>query len=149
MIISMGSDHGGFELRKALKEILIKEGFTVIDHGPFTAESVDYPDYAALVAKDIIEKKADFGVLMCTTGIGVSISANKFHGIRAAKVDCDDEAEFSRKHNNANIICFGGKYQTPYMANRLTNVFINTPYDGGRHERRLKKIEELEKENCR
>lgn len=147
MIISMGSDHGGLELRKALKEKLIQEGYTVIDHGTDTNESVDYPDYAAMVAKDIIEKKADFGVLMCTTGIGVSISANKFHGIRAAKVDCDDEAEFSRRHNNANIICFGGKYQTPYMADRLTNVFIKTPYDGGRHDRRLGKIAEQEK--CR
>lgn len=140
----MGSDHGGYELRKALKEKLIKEGITVIDHGPNTPESVDYPDYAGFVAKDIIDKKADFGVLMCTTGIGVSISANKFHGIRAAVVNCDDAAEFSRRHNNANIICFGGKYQTPYMADRLTNVFIHTPYDGGRHDQRLRKIEEQE-----
>ncbi|PWU04675.1 MAG: ribose 5-phosphate isomerase B [Verrucomicrobia bacterium] len=144
MIISMGSDHGGFELRKALKEKLIQEGITIIDHGPFTHERVDYPDYAALVAKDIIEKKADFGIRMCTTGIGVSISANKFHGIRAAKVDTDDEAEFSRRHNNANIICFGGKYHTPYMADRLTNVFIKTPYEGGRHDQRLHKITEIE-----
>lgn len=144
MIISLGSDHGGVELRKALKEQLIKDGLTVIDHGTMTNESVDYPDYAAMVSKDIIEKKADFGVLMCTSGIGVSISANKFHGIRAAKVDTDDEAEFSRRHNNANIICFGGKYQTPYIAHRLTNVFIKTAYEGGRHDKRLRKIEEQE-----
>lgn len=140
----MGSDHGGFELRKALKEKLVQSGITVIDHGPFTSESVDYPEYAALVAKDIIDKKADFGVLMCTTGIGVSISANKFHGIRAAVVYSDDGAEFSRRHNNANIICFGGKYQTPYMADRFTKIFINTAYDGGRHDQRLLEIEAQE-----
>lgn len=146
MIISMGSDHGGYELRKALKEKLIESGITVIDHGPFTPESVDYPLYAEMVAKDIVEKKADYGVLMCTTGIGVSISANKFHGVRAAVVNCDDAAEFSRRHNNANIICFGGKYQTAYMADRLTKIFISTKFDGGeRHERRLHEIAEFEK----
>lgn len=144
MIISMGSDHGGFELRKALKEKLIQSGITVIDHGPDSLDPVDYPDYAALVAKDVIDKKANFGVLMCTTGVGVSISANKFHGIRAALVCCDDAAEFSRRHNNANIICFGGKYQTPYIAERLTKIFINTAYEGGRHDKRLHKIEEQE-----
>lgn len=147
MIISMGSDHGGRELREALKGRLEKLGVTVIDHGSFGEESVDYPDYAAYVARDIIDKKADFGVLMCTTGIGVSISANKFHGIRAAVVCCDDAAEYSRRHNNANIICFGGKYQTPYLAERWTKIFINTAYEGGRHDRRLSKITELEKEN--
>lgn len=140
MIISMGSDHGGFELREALKKRLELAGLTVIDHGPFTQDSVDYPDYAALVAKDVIDKKANFGVLMCTTGIGVSISANKFHGIRAALVSCDDAAEFSRRHNNANIICFGGKYQTPYLAERFTKIFIHTQFEGGRHEQRIKKI---------
>lgn len=140
----MGSDHGGRELREALKERLQNSGITIIDHGPFNADSVDYPDYAALVAKDIIDKKADFGVLMCTTGIGVSISANKFHGIRAAVVCCDDAAEFSRRHNNANIICFGGKYQTPYIAERLTKIFINTQFEGGRHDRRINKITEQE-----
>lgn len=140
----MGSDHGGRELREALKAKLQDSGITIIDHGSFTKESVDYPDYAALVAKDVINKKAEFGILICTTGIGVSISANKFHGIRAAVVCCDDAAEFSRRHNNANIICFGGKYQTPYLAERLTKIFINTPYDGGRHDQRLTKITELE-----
>ncbi len=140
----MGSDHGGRELREALKARLQNSGITIIDHGSFTKDSVDYPDYAALVAKDVINKKAEFGILMCTTGIGVSISANKFHGIRAAVVCCDDAAEFSRRHNNANIICFGGKYQTPYLAERLTKIFINTPYDGGRHDQRLTKITELE-----
>lgn len=144
MIVSMGSDHGGRELREALKARLQNSGITIIDHGSFTKDSVDYPDYAALVAKDVINKKAEFGILMCTTGIGVSISANKFHGIRAAVVCCDDAAEFSRRHNNANIICFGGKYQTPYLAERLTKIFINTPYDGGRHDQRLTKITELE-----
>lgn len=140
----MGSDHGGRELREALKERLQESGITVIDHGTFDAGSVDYPDYAGLVAKDIIEKKADFGVLMCTTGIGVSISANKFHGIRAAVVCCDDAAEFSRRHNNANIICFGGKYQTPYLAERFTKIFINTKYDEGRHDQRIEKITKQE-----
>lgn len=140
----MGSDHGGRELREALKARLEESGITIIDHGTFTSDSVDYPDYAGLVAKDIINKKADFGVLVCTTGIGVSISANKFHGIRAAVVCCDDAAEFSRRHNNANIICFGGKYQTPYLAERFTKIFINTKYDGGRHDQRIKKITEQE-----
>lgn len=146
IIISMGSDHGGRELREALKKKLEDADITIIDHGSFTEDSVDYPDYAALVAKDIINNQADFGVLMCTTGIGVSISANKIHGIRAAVVNCDDAAEFSRRHNNANIICFGGKYQTPYLAERWTKIFIDTPYDGGRHDQRLNKITKLENE---
>lgn len=145
MTISMGSDHGGRELRDGLKKRLEHSGFTVIDHGTFTPDSVDYPDYAAMVAKDVLDKKADFGVLMCTTGIGVSISANKFSGIRAAVVSSDDAAEFARRHNNANIICFGGKYQTPYMAERFTKIFVNTPYEGGRHDQRLQKIANFEK----
>ena len=139
----MGSDHGGLELRKALKEKLIEEGHTVIDHGTNTKDSVDYPDYAAMVAKDIIEKKADFGVLMCTTGIGVSISANKFHGVRAAKVDCDDEAEFSRRHNNANVLVLGGRMINHEYALKITELWLNTPFDGGRHLRRVDKIHQL------
>lgn len=144
MKISIGADHGAIHLREAIAAFLKEEGHEVIDHGTFSAESVDYPDFAALVGQDVVSAKADYGVLLCTSGIGISISANKIHGIRAALVHNEDGAEFSRRHNNANIICFGQKYQTPYLATRYLKIFLQTPFDGGRHERRVEKISQIE-----
>jgi ribose 5-phosphate isomerase B len=101
---------------------------------------VDYPDFAIAVARDVAGGAAERGVVVCTTGIGVSIAANKVHGVRAAICFNEDGAEFCRRHNNANVIAFGQKYITPYMANKLLAIFLATPFDGGRHERRVDKI---------
>lgn len=139
--LSIGSDHGGFELRKALIQCLEKDpNLKIIDQGTHSTDSVDYPDYAFAVSQDVVSGKADYGVLMCTTGIGISIAANKINGIRAAVVHNFDGAEFSRRHNNANIICFGGKYDTVYMAEKMVKLFINSTFDGDRHKRRIDKI---------
>jgi len=144
MKISIGSDHGGVDLKDALKVSIQAWGHEVTDHGCQGCASVDYPDFAEAVGKDLQSKTADFGVLICTTGIGICISANKMDGIRAALPHNEDGARFSRLHNNANVICFGGKYHTPYMATRLTKIFLSTDFEGGRHERRVQKISGLE-----
>jgi ribose 5-phosphate isomerase B len=149
MKISLGSDHGGVDLKNAVLQVLRDMGHEVIDRGAFDHQRVDYPDYGKAVATDVAGGEADFGVLVCTTGIGISISANKVRGIRAAVVSNEDGAEFSRRHNNANIICFGQKYQTPYEAAKFTRIFLETPYDGGRHQIRLDKISAIEAENER
>jgi len=141
MKISIGNDHAGTGLRHPLIEHLEAEGHTLIDHGTKDHESVDYPDFAQTVGHDVASGKADFGVLICSTGIGMSISANKVKGIRAALVYNEDAAEFSRKHNNANVICMGKKYQDGDSACKLVDIFLKTSFEGGRHERRVEKIE--------
>ncbi|WP_309399291.1 ribose 5-phosphate isomerase B [Cerasicoccus maritimus] len=147
MKISIGSDHGGYDLKTALVATLQEDGHEVIDRGANGHDSVDYPDFGEAVAKDVTSRAADYGVLICTTGIGISISANKVHGIRAAVCHNEDAAEFCRLHNNANIICFGQKYDTPYMASKMTRIFLATEFSGGeRHERRLNKITAIEDE---
>ncbi|MEM8549970.1 MAG: ribose 5-phosphate isomerase B [Verrucomicrobiota bacterium] len=140
MIVSLGADHGGVDLKNAVIHALNEMGHEIVDRGTYDHERVDYPDYGRAVAEDVAEERADFGVLVCTSGIGISISANKVHGIRAAVVYNEDGAEFSRRHNDANIICFGQKYQTPYEAAKFVHIFLNTQYEGGRHERRIAKI---------
>lgn len=141
MKISIGSDHGAVDLKDQLAGFLRELGHEVIDRGTHGHESVDYPDFAAAVSADVSSGTAQFGVLMCTTGIGISISANKIPGIRAALVHNEDGARFSRLHNDANIICFGAKYDTPYMAKRFLEIFLSTPFEGGRHQRRVDKME--------
>jgi len=143
MIISLGMDHGGLPLREAIIKYLKQNHHEVIDHGTFTPDSVDYPDFAQLVAEDIAQKKADFGILACTTGIGRCISANKIKGVRAILVQNDDNALFSRLHNNANIICLGGKYQDGSLATHFIDIFLKTGFEGGRHERRVLKMENI------
>ena len=140
MKISFGNDHAGTGLRHPLIEHLETQGHTIIDHGTDDHASVDYPDFAQAVGHDVASGKADFGILICSTGIGMSISANKVKGIRAALVYNEDAAEFSRKHNNANVICMGKKYQDNETASKLVDIFLNTAFEGGRHERRVEKI---------
>ena len=141
MIISAGADHGGFELKDKLVAMLRKEGYEVIDNGTNSPDSVDYPDFAKSVARDILEKKADFGLLVCGSGIGISIAANRFKGIRAALVTNDDYARLSRQHNNANIIALGGRFTSYEDAEKWLKIFLSTPFEGGRHERRIEKID--------
>lgn len=143
MIISAGADHGGFELKDKLVAMLRKEGYEVIDNGTNSPDSVDYPDFAQAVAHDILEKRADFGLLVCGSGIGISIAANRFKGIRAALVTNDDYARLSRQHNNANIIALGGRFTSYEDAEKWLKIFLSTPFEGGRHERRIEKIDNI------
>lgn len=145
MRVSIGADHGGLLLRESIIKYLADSGYEITDHGTKNKESVDYPDYAKIVGEDITSGKSDFGVLVCTSGIGMSISANKIPGIRAALIYNEDAAEYARRHNNANIICVGEKYVTPYIGAKCVKTFLETPFEGGRHEKRLKKIENQEK----
>jgi len=145
MNISLGADHAGVDLKDLLAQALRAAGHDVVDRGTHGNESVDYPDFAVAVANDVASGTSDRGVLVCSTGIGISIAANKIHKVRAALVHNEDGAEFCRRHNNANIICFGQKYITPYMAAKMALIFLNTPFDGGRHERRVEKIAQEEK----
>ncbi len=140
MKISIGCDHGGFSLKEELKVALIEKNVEVIDQGTYNLDSVDYPLFAEKVSKDVQSKVSDFGLLICTTGIGMCISANKFKGIRAALVNNLDSATLTRKHNNSNIICLGAKYTNISDALDLVYTFINTEFEGGRHERRVEII---------
>jgi len=141
MKISLASDHAGFEQKELLKTFLIKEGYEVSDRGSQNDDRVDYPDYAFLVAHDVAEGVADRGVLVCGTGIGMAIAANKVAGIRAANIITPEFAELSREHNDANVICLSGRFVAPEINLLILKLFLNTAFAGERHEERVKKIE--------
>lgn len=141
MKISIGSDHGGYTLKKQVVEYLLENNYEVADYGCSGLESCDYPVFAKKVAKDVSLGQADFGILICTTGIGMSICANKFKNVRAALVTNIESAHLTRQHNNSNVICMGAKF-TPYeQAIEYVNAFINEKFEGGRHQRRVDQIE--------
>jgi ribose 5-phosphate isomerase B len=148
MKISIGFDHGALPLRQALLEHLRAGGHELIDHGTDSPDSVDYPDYAKQVCTDVTEERAEVGILCCTTGIGMSMAANKFKGIRAAFVQHEDEAALTRQHNNANVMCLGALHTTPYEACRLADTFLGSTFEGGRHQRRVGKFMEWEGNSC-
>ena len=139
--VAIGADHGGFELKEALKKYLRERGVSFNDFGTHGTTSVDYPDYALLVANTVAEQKAEVGLLVCTTGIGMSITANKVPGIRAAMVTDAESALLTRKHNDANVLCLSGKFTSPDLAKQILDNFLNTEFEGGRHERRVHKME--------
>lgn len=141
LTLSFGSDHGGLALRRDLIAALKAKGHTIIDRGTETAASCDYPDYAQAVGADVVTGRARFGILVCTTGIGISIAANKVEGIRAALVQSADAAEMSRRHNDANVLCFGAKYVNLSTALACVDAFLTAPFEGGRHIGRVDKIE--------
>ncbi|MDR2429441.1 MAG: ribose 5-phosphate isomerase B [Puniceicoccales bacterium] len=142
MKISLASDHAGYRLKEAIAAHLRAQGHDIQDHGPHDEKAVDYPDSALAVATGIRDGAAPFGILVCSTGIGISIAANKHPGIRAALCMNEDMAEYSRRHNNANILCLGQKYTTPDMAEKYIALFLSTPFDAGeRHQRRISKID--------
>ncbi|RKX54622.1 MAG: ribose 5-phosphate isomerase B [Thermotoga sp.] len=143
MRISMGSDHAGYELKEKLKKMLENEGYEILDRGCYGEESVDYPDYAKLVSEDILNGLADRGILICGTGIGMSMSANKYKKIRAALCLYPKMAELARKHNDANILVLGGRLISPAMAKWITDTFLKTRFEGGRHAKRVRKMESL------
>ncbi len=138
--ISISSDHAGFKLKESIKNFLIKKKFFVLDLGPRDDRSVDYPDYAKKLAKNIISKKSDTGILVCGSGIGMAMSANRFKKIRAAVCYNEKSTKLSRSHNNANIIAIGSRLTNKNLALKLVMIFLKTKFDGGRHKRRTNKI---------
>jgi len=145
MKISVGADHAGFALKEYLRDVLAKLGHEVFDHGTHTTTSVDYPDYAAVVARDVANGSAERGILVCASGVGMSIAANKINGIRAALGTSPEAVSFTRLHNNANVLTLGARYTEPAAADELVRIFLETAFDGGRHERRVEKIAQLER----
>ena len=141
MKIVIGNDHAGVDLKNKVKEELRKKGHEVINVGTDTLDSVDYPDIAVLASEKVLSGEAQFGVLICGTGIGISISANKIKGIRAALADNEFTAKLSRLHNDANIIALGARVLGDSLAIACVETFINTEFEGGRHARRVGKIE--------
>lgn len=146
MKIALGADHAGYELKDQIKQHLEQKGVDVRDEGTSSPESVDYPDYASAVAHDVSQQHADLGILVCGSGIGMAIAANKVHGIRAAKVDTEYEAQMSREHNNANVLTLGARIVKPEEALRIVDTWLATQFAGGRHERRVEKIAAIEQE---
>ncbi|MGB9749276.1 MAG: ribose 5-phosphate isomerase B [Caldisericia bacterium] len=146
MKIAIGSDHAGFELKEDLKKSFSQE-FDIIDVGTNSTESVDYPDFAKKVCDIILKKDADFGILICGTGIGMSITANKFKGIYAALCYDTNTANLARSHNNANVICLGGRTTKLNDAIEIVKTFLGSSFEGGRHERRFGKINDIENTN--
>ncbi|HSW50013.1 MAG TPA: ribose 5-phosphate isomerase B [Bryobacteraceae bacterium] len=144
MRIAIGSDHAGFTLKEYLRDALTRQGHQVTDYGPSGPESVDYPDYAAPVARDVASAKADRGVLVCYTGVGMSIAANKIPGVRAALGTCVEEVRLVRGHNDANVLTIGAKFTQPAEAAAMVHEFLQTEFEGGRHARRTGKITALE-----
>jgi RpiB/LacA/LacB family sugar-phosphate isomerase len=139
--IAIGADHGGYELKETLKQHLKQRGVSVADLGATSSESSDYPDYAQAVAQSVASHRARLGVLICTTGVGMSIAANKVPGVRAALVGDAATAALARQHNDANVICLAGKTTPPEEARRIVDAFLDARFEGGRHERRVKKME--------
>ncbi len=144
MRIWIGGDHAGFELKERVKTLLEQRQHAVTDMGSSIGESVDYPDYAAAVAQAVSSGEADRGVLVCGTGIGMSIAANKFAKVRAAVCHDVETARLSRQHNNANVLAIGSRVLDPELALAIVQEWINTTFEGGRHARRLQKITALE-----
>jgi len=145
MILAIATDHAAVELKKFLMENLGAQ-LSFLDLGPNTVDSVDYPDYAEKLCRAILEKKADAGILICGSGIGMSIAANKFHGIRAALVEDVERAKLSREHNDANVLCLAARFLSPETALKIVEAWVATPFSNApRHLGRIQKITALEK----
>ena len=138
--ICISSDHAGYEIKEFIKEQLIKSKISTIDLGPFLKKSVDYPDYAKKVSNRVSKKKSEIGILVCGSGTGMAISANKTKGIRAAVGYNFKSTQLSRQHNNANIICIGSRLTKKRNIKKIVSIFLRTKFEGGRHKRRIKKI---------
>ena len=138
--ISISSDHAGFNLKEIIKKNLIRKKVKIIDLGPKTDKSVDYPDFAKRVARNILSKKSNIGILICGSGTGMAMSANKFKKIRAAVCYNKASTRLSRLHNNANILALGSRLTNKSNALKLVNIFLRTKFEGGRHLRRIKKV---------
>lgn len=144
MKIALGCDHGGLEHKNAIGEFLKERGFEVVDFGIYEQVSVDYPDIAKKLCESILKGETERGILVCGTGIGMSIAANKYKGIRAAACSEHFSAKFTRLHNNSNVLCLGGRVIGVGTAIELAEIFVNTEFEGGRHQKRVDKITEIE-----
>ena len=142
MKIAIGSDHAGFYLKEDIKKYLDEKNIEVIDMGPFDDKRVDYPDYGHAVGHEVIDNNLDFGIVMCGSGIGISISSNKVKGIRAAHCSEPYSAKLARRHNDANVLAMGARLIGHDMAIEIVEAFLNEKFEGGRHISRVKKIEE-------
>ncbi|MEG2677041.1 MAG: ribose 5-phosphate isomerase B [Oscillospiraceae bacterium] len=143
-MIAIGSDHGGFELKQEIMKHLSETGVDFKDYGTYDTKSCDYPDYAEKVCSAVVGSEAKYGILICGTGIGISIAANKINGIRAALCSDCFSAKYTRRHNDANVICFGGRTIGAGLACELVDVFLANEFEGGRHQTRIDKIAALE-----
>jgi len=144
MKIAIAADHAGFSLKEKLRRRLAEEGHEIVDFGPSSEDSVDYPDYAQPVARDVAQGRSDRGILVCSTGIGMAMAANKIAGVRAAPAQSEDEVRLTREHNDANVLTLGAKYLDEQHAADLVHIFLDTQFSGGRHARRVAKIAQLE-----
>jgi len=145
MKIAIGADHAGFSLKEKLRHQLTGEGHEVVDYGAASDASCDYPDFAQPVAREVAGGRSDRGILVCSTGIGMAMAANKVDGVRAAPAMNADEVHLTREHNDANVLTIGAKYLDEEQALHLVHVFLETQFAGGRHARRIAKIAQLEK----
>jgi ribose 5-phosphate isomerase B len=141
MKLAIGADHAGYDYKEQLKKYLLDKGFEVADKGTYSAESVDYPDFAHPVANAVVNKEVDAGILICGSANGVAITANKHQGIRAAICWTNEVAELARKHNNANIICIPSRFANIELTKSMIDIFMKTEFEKGRHERRVEKID--------
>ena len=139
--IFITSDHAGYDLKEILKEYLNNKEYNVIDLGPSSTDSVSYVSYGKKLAKEVTAEKKSFGIIICGTGIGISISANKVKGARAALCHNEEYAKLSRQHNDANIISLGARFTAPYHAKNIVDVFLNTKFESGRHKSRVEEID--------
>jgi ribose 5-phosphate isomerase B len=144
MRIAIGTDHRGFSLHTNLVDLLHRLGHEVEDIGTFTPDAIDYPDVAAQVAGKVSRGEVDRGILVCGTGLGMCIAANKFHGVRAAPCHDDITAELSRRHNDSNVLCLSADLLGERLIDRMIEIWLAAPFDGGRHMRRVQKITDLE-----
>ena len=149
MKIAIGADHAGYELKEKIKQRLVQQGVQVTDEGTVSNESVDYPDFARKVGEDVAGKRADLGLLVCGSGIGMAIAANKVPGVRAANVSSEVEAQLSREHNDANVLAIGARILDENKAWAIVDKWLHTPFAGGRHQRRVDKIGEIEREEIK
>ncbi len=145
MKISLASDHGAYELKERLKAHMAEQGHEVLDQGTYGPESCDYPDFGRAAARLVSDGTCDRGVVLCTTGIGMSMVANKVEGVRCALCHEPLSAEMTRRHNDANVLAMGAGMVGPELARRILDVFLTTPFDGGRHQRRVDKMMEEER----
>lgn len=147
MKIAIGCDHGGFELKEYVKNYLVNDkGLEVVDFGTNSEESVDYPEYGKKVGEYVVNKECDCGIVICGTGIGISISANKVKGVRAALCTGIYEAKMTRLHNNANVLALGGRVVGKGLALEIVDTFLTTEYEGGRHDKRVEAMMKIEEE---
>ena len=143
MVIAIACDHGGFALKEIIKKELLSQGLEVLDLGAFSEEPVDYPVYGKSAAEAVVSGKADRGIVLCGSGIGVSIAANKVKGIRCALCTNSRMAELARRHNDANMLALGGRMTEPELAAEIVKVFFETGFEGGRHKRRTDMLDEM------